>query len=455
MVPLAGTRDHRFPLHRRIPFTVTDLHRTVERVECPVGVPAPEAGGRCECRQCYGGGATFRPDEQGDAGPETVAEQGHRVVVVAGVRESVHRVASLPLAIVPRAVVEPDTGDAVGRERVSDCPEPCVASTAAHLRVWRASDDGGVGVGGVDARPHVTLASDANFVHVPSRVRRCKCFKVGHAQRANMGILSRASYIVRSKVNGLLNRAEDPSETLDYSYEQLRDELQEVKQGIADLTTQKKRLEIQQRRLEENVEKHNEQAREAVRQDREDLARRALEKKKQKMNEIEELESQIQSLQSQQDNLVGKKDDLQSRIEQFRTKKETMKARYKAAEASSRVSEAMTGAGDEMEDVGRAIDRAEERTEKMEARAAAMDELQESGTFDDALSDKDNIDRELEELSTDSEVDAELDTLKQEVGQGDGDAEGETAAEPADTEAPDVDEEAVESELEGLQEEEN
>src|SRR6056297_2821356 len=108
-----------------------------------------------------------------------------------------------------------------------------------------------------------------------------------------MGILSRASYVIRSKVNSLLNRAEDPTETLDYSYEQMRDELQDVKQGIADLTTQKKRLEMQKQRLEENVEKHNDQARQAVDQDREDLARRALEKKKAKMQQIEQLEGQI------------------------------------------------------------------------------------------------------------------------------------------------------------------
>ena len=115
-----------------------------------------------------------------------------------------------------------------------------------------------------------------------------------------MGILSRASYVIRSKVNSLLNRAEDPTESLDYSYEQMRDELQDVKQGIADLTTQKKRLEIQQRKLEENVEKHNRQAREAVQQDRDDLARKALEKKKSKMAQIEELEGQIADLNNTQ-----------------------------------------------------------------------------------------------------------------------------------------------------------
>src|SRR6056297_788857 len=134
-----------------------------------------------------------------------------------------------------------------------------------------------------------------------------------------MGILSRASYVIRSKFNALLNRAEDPTQTLDYSYEQLRDELQDVKQGVADLTTQKKRLEIQKRRLDQNVEKHNEQARQAVKQDRDDLARRALEKKKQKMNQIEDLETQIAQLQNTQDDLVEKKDTLQRRIEEFRT----------------------------------------------------------------------------------------------------------------------------------------
>ncbi len=260
-------------------------------------------------------------------------------------------------------------------------------------------------------------------------------FKGQVTKGVDMGVLSRLSYVVRSKINAALNRAEDPSETLDYSYEQMRDELQEVKQGIADLTTQKKRLEMQKRRLEENVEKHNEQARQAVNQDREDLARRALEKKKQKMNQIEDLESQIASLQSTQDDLVEKKDQLQNRIEEFRTKKESMKARYEAAEAQTRVSEAMTGAGDEMEDVGRAIERAEERTEDMEARSEAMDELQESGVFDDALSDKDSLDRELEEVRTSGEVDAELETLKTEMGKGSGSSKSESSDEDVDLEA--------------------
>ena len=246
-----------------------------------------------------------------------------------------------------------------------------------------------------------------------------------------MGILSRLSYQIKSSVNSLLNRTSNPKQQLDYSYEQMRDELQDVKKGIADLTTQKKRLQKKRDNLQENVEKHNKQAREAVRQDRDDLAERALEKKQAKLNQIEE----------------------------FRTKKETMKARYDAAEAETKVAEALTGAGDEMEDVSRSIERAEQQTEDMEARADALDELQETGALDSALDDGDQIDQELEELTTNSQVESELSTLKSEVGDGNGSGTTEETAETmseadAAIEEMDVDTNEVETELADIKDEE-
>jgi phage shock protein A len=258
-----------------------------------------------------------------------------------------------------------------------------------------------------------------------------------------MGILSRLSYTVRAWFNALVNRASDPSRELDYSYEQLRDELQDVKRGIADLTTQKKRLQKHRDRLQANVEKHNEQAREAVRQDRDDLARRALEKKQANLQQIEDLDDQVADLEQTQETLVAKKDELQNQIEQFRTKKETMKARYEAAEASVRVSEALTGAGEEMGDVSRTIERATERTDEMEARAAALEELEESGALENVLAEGDSIDRELDRIAGEREVDSELETIRRELGK----AEGETTVE--------VDAEAVEAELAELEADES
>ena len=242
-----------------------------------------------------------------------------------------------------------------------------------------------------------------------------------------MGLLGRLSYVVRATINALLNRASDPSAELDYSYEQLRDELQNVTRGIADVTTQKKLLEIHQRRLRENVEKHDAQARSALQQDREDLARRALAKKQANVTQITELTSQINSLQETQDSLVGKRAELASQIEQFRTRKESMKARYQAAEASSRVSEAFTGVGDTMGDVQRSLERATERTEQMEARAAALEELEASGALESVLEDGDSIDAELDRLSNERAVDYELERLQAEVESGE-----ERTAETAD-----------------------
>ncbi|WP_324665189.1 PspA/IM30 family protein [Haloarcula sediminis] len=241
-----------------------------------------------------------------------------------------------------------------------------------------------------------------------------------------MSLLSRLAFAVRSKLSALLNRVSDPGSELDYSYEQLRDELQAVTRAVADVTTQKKRLEIHRRRLRENVEKYDGQAREAMRQDREDLARRALEKKQAHVSQITELSEQITSLQETQDRLVGKRAELASQIEQFRTRKETVKARYEAAEASARVSEAFTGVGETIDDVGRAMERATERTERMEARAEALEELEATGQLESVLAEGDDIDRELNRLSTERSVENELDTLRARM------ESEERATEPAD-----------------------
>ena len=87
------------------------------------------------------------------------------------------------------------------------------------------------------------------------------------------GLISRASAITKAKVSKLLDRAEDPGETLDYSYEKQLELLQNVKRGLADVVTAKKRLQLQQAQLEQSVVKLDGQAHQAVAANREDLAR--------------------------------------------------------------------------------------------------------------------------------------------------------------------------------------
>src|ERR671926_525867 len=152
------------------------------------------------------------------------------------------------------------------------------------------------------------------------------------------GLMSRFSTIVKAKFSALLNRAENPNETLDYSYERQLQALQNVKRGIADVVTAKKRLQLQTQQLEQNVVKLETQARQALAAGREDLARQALERKS-------GLQQQLQSL------------------------------------------------GRQMEDTGLAIQRAKDRTEQMQARAAALDELVQTGGLEDMTTDQTQLDR--------------------------------------------------------------
>ncbi len=235
------------------------------------------------------------------------------------------------------------------------------------------------------------------------------------------GMAGRMSTVIKSKISKLLDKAEDPGETLDYSYQKQLESLQNVKKGIADVVTAKKRLGMQAQKLEQSVVKLDTQARQALAAGNEELARTALERKQLAQTELQSLDQQVADLQSQQDKLTESEKRLRSKIEAFRTKKEVIKAQYSAAEAQVRISEAATGVGEEMADVGLAMQRAVDKTEDMRARASAVEELEAAGTFEDLTQlgpGQDDIDRELAALGGGGMVDDELAKLKAELGQG-------------------------------------
>jgi phage shock protein A len=232
------------------------------------------------------------------------------------------------------------------------------------------------------------------------------------------GLMSRASTVIKAKFSKLLDRAEDPGETLDYSYEQQLQLLQNVKRGVADVVTAKKRLQLQTQQLEQNVVKLDTQARQALAAGREDLARAALERKSAVQQQLQDLDVQVQQLEAQQEKLVASEKQLSAKIEAFRSQKDVIKAQYSAAEAQVRIGEAATGIGEQMADTGLAIQRAKDKTEQMTARAAAVEELMAAGTLEDFTSSGDDIDRELAALSSQSQVDADLARLKAEIGAG-------------------------------------
>ncbi|WP_094227857.1 PspA/IM30 family protein [Methanolobus psychrotolerans] len=231
-----------------------------------------------------------------------------------------------------------------------------------------------------------------------------------------MGLFNRMGTVVKSKMNKLMDRMEDPRETLDYSYEKQLEMLQGVKRGVAEVATSKKRLQLQRSKLSQNIEKLDGQAKEAIRANREDLARLALERKSGLVIQIQSLDQQIADLEKEQEKLVAAEKRLSTKVEVFRTKKETIKAQYSAAEAQVKINESVSGISEEMADVGLAIERAENKTEQMKARASALDELIDSGTLNDFTSSGDDIDRELAKINSASSVDLELEKLKKEAG---------------------------------------
>ena len=232
-----------------------------------------------------------------------------------------------------------------------------------------------------------------------------------------MGLLTRMSDLIKVKMNSLLGSAEDPREMMDYSYERQLEMLQDVKRGIVDVTTSKRRLELQKAKLEESINRLTDQARQAMAAGREDLARAALERKGMLTQQAAGLDQQIVALEQEQAKLEQAETRLRMKVEAFRTRKEVVKAQYSAAEAQVRIGEAVSGIPEEMADVGLAIDRAEEKTAALQARAGAIDELLASGTLEDlTATGQDAIERELSKITVTENVEAELAALRKEVG---------------------------------------
>jgi phage shock protein A len=233
---------------------------------------------------------------------------------------------------------------------------------------------------------------------------------------ARMGVMKRVSLVFKAKANKALDKMEDPRETLDYSYQRQLELLTKVRRGVADVATSRKRVELQMNQLQQQSNKLEDQARKALGMGREDLARGALERKSSAQGQLNDLQVQYAQLQAEEEKLTVASQRLQSKVDAFRTRKETIKATYTAAEAQTRINEAFSGISEEMGDVGMAIQRAEDKTAQMQARAGAIDELMASGALDDAVGgQRDDIQSELDMMSASSDVENELSRLKGEI----------------------------------------
>lgn len=229
-----------------------------------------------------------------------------------------------------------------------------------------------------------------------------------------MKLSQRISMIFRSKANAVVDKYEDPQQTMDYSYQSQLRALHEVRRGIADVATSRQRLELQANELHGAMGRLHQQAQQALALDREDLARAALTRRAAVAEQLADITRQRDALFAQESKLTTGLGQLQTRVEAFRTRAETIKATYSAAEAQSRIGESLSGLSKEMADVGLTMQRAEDHAQRMQARSAALEELFATGVLEDPSRPlRDPVQRQLDQLSVEHEVEMELARLKE------------------------------------------
>ncbi|HZO72004.1 MAG TPA: PspA/IM30 family protein [Ktedonobacteraceae bacterium] len=237
-----------------------------------------------------------------------------------------------------------------------------------------------------------------------------------------MGLFSRLMTFLRIRTSSALDKAEDPGQVLDYSYNKQIEQLQQLRRSIAEVVTNEKRLQLQQSQLLEKVNTLGSQSMQALQANREDLARMALQRRETLVSQLNSYEQQIAQLREQEEKLVTMERNVSARIEAFRTQKEMVKAQYSAAQAQVKINEVATGISDEMTEMNMAMQRAQDKVLTMQARANAMETLIEQGTLNPqgALGPGggDTLERELHQISAQQNVEAQLEAMKQQLQLG-------------------------------------
>src|SRR5215467_10139632 len=236
-----------------------------------------------------------------------------------------------------------------------------------------------------------------------------------------MGFFSRLATFFHIKANAALDKAEDPGQVMDYSYSKQVEQLQQLRRSIADVVTNEKRLEMQQTQLIEKTNRLDQQALQALQANREDLARMALQRKETLLVQINSYEQQLAQLKAQEEKLISMERTISARVEAFRTQKEMVKAQYNAAQAQVKINETVTGISEEMTEMNLAMQRAQDKVLTMQARANAMEALIEQGTLSEQGmigASSDTLERELQQISSEQNVEAQLQAMKQQLQLG-------------------------------------
>jgi phage shock protein A len=229
-----------------------------------------------------------------------------------------------------------------------------------------------------------------------------------------MSIITQIQMFFKIKTNAALDQMEDPLQTLEYAYTRQQEMLRKVKHGLIEVATARRQIEFQAKKLRERLPQLDDQAACALSAGREDLARLALQRKQTCLIELTQLEQQASETAVEERKLTAAEQQFALRVDAFRTRRDSLSARYTAAEAQVNINESLSGVSNESNSLGSAIERAEQKIGKMQARASAIDALIENGALV-PLGGGDPIEQELSQIAASQTVESELAALKAKI----------------------------------------
>jgi phage shock protein A len=219
-----------------------------------------------------------------------------------------------------------------------------------------------------------------------------------------MGLFSRFKRAVKSNINDMISKAENPEKMLNQLIVEMNEQLIESKKTVAAAIADEKKLERQIGMNRDQADEWERKAMLAVRSGKDDMAREALLRKQEYDNTIRQYQTQWQAQAEAVEQLKGALRQLQQKIEEAQRKKNLLIARAKRAEAQKRMQQTMSSMVDTS--AFEVFDRMSEKVEQIEAEVDAMREIEASGTGD-------SLERQFQALeASDSSADKLLDDLK-------------------------------------------
>lgn len=198
-----------------------------------------------------------------------------------------------------------------------------------------------------------------------------------------MGIFSKLSTVIRSNINDLIARAENPEKMLNQIIIDMREQLTKAKQEVAVAIADERKLKAQAEEEAKQAQEWERRAMLAVKEGRDDLARQALVRHQEYAQRAQTYYETWQRQAAETERLKDSLRQLNSKIEEARRKKNLLIAKQKRAEAQKRIHDTMAGLSDRS--AFEAFDRMAERIEDNERRTLASAEVTAELSAGDAL----------------------------------------------------------------------